>query len=59
MKVRINKERLDNGTVFGFKDVEISKTLNGFYMIFDKKAKKNYEFTSYQLARRFLTELLK
>ena len=59
MKVRISKNRIDSGIVLGFKNVEVSKNSSGLYVIFDKKAKKFFEFASYQVARRFLTELLK
>lgn len=59
MKVRIDRNRLEKGVVLCFKDVEFSKTGLDTYLIFNKKGKKSFEFLSYQVARRFLTELLK
>ena len=57
--MRLNKKRIEQGLTVTVKGYEIRITLDGYYSIYSKINKKEFQYSNYDLMRRCLTDLLK
>ena len=57
--MRLNKKRIEQGLTVTVQGYEIRVTLDGYYSIYSKINKKEFQYSNYDLMRRCLTDLLK
>lgn len=56
--IRINKQRIEDGATYIHKGFEFFMSLDA-YKVYDTKARKSFEFTNYNAARRFFGQVTK
>ena len=57
--MRLNKKRIEQGLTVTVKNYEVRLSLDGYYSIYSKLNKKEFQYSNYDLMRRCLTDLLK
>ena len=57
--MRLNKKQIESGLTVTANGYEIRLTLDGYYSIYSKINKKEFQYSNYNLMRRCLTDLLK